>query len=84
VGTHRIWRREVTADQVGFAAARQILAIRRIVTPKSATAKASDEVSYGITSLDFFGTWRAKRPRRLNPTSAIRGKKHENLGWMRK
>ena len=47
---------EVTAEQIGFAAARQIFAIRRIVEPKSATAKASDDISYGITSLDFVGT----------------------------
>jgi hypothetical protein len=55
VETHHIWCREVTAEQIGFAAARQIFAIRRIVTPKSVTAKASDEISYGITSLDFSG-----------------------------
>jgi predicted transposase YbfD/YdcC len=56
VETHQIWRLEVTAEQIGFAAARQIFAIRRIVAPKSATAKASDEISHGITSLDFAGT----------------------------
>ena len=48
VETHQIWCLEVTAEQIGFAAARQIFAIRRIVEPKSATAKASDEISYGI------------------------------------
>ena len=56
VETHQIWCLEVTAEQIGFAAARQIFAIRRIVEPKSATAKASDDISYGITSLDFVGT----------------------------
>ena len=49
VETHQIWCRQVTAEQIGFAAARQIFAIRRIVEPKSATAKASDDISYGIT-----------------------------------
>jgi hypothetical protein len=57
VETHQIWCREVTAERIGFAAARQIVAIRRIVEPKRATAKASDEISYGITSLDFSGTF---------------------------
>ena len=57
VETHQIWCLEVTAERIGFAAARQIFAIRRIVEPKSATAKASDEISYGITSLDFSGTF---------------------------
>jgi predicted transposase YbfD/YdcC len=57
VETHQIWCLEVTADRIGFAAARQIFAIRRIVEPKRATAKASDEISYGITSLDFSGTF---------------------------
>ena len=56
VETHQIWCLEVTAEQIGFAAARQIFAIRRIVEPKSVTAKASDEISYGITSLDVSGT----------------------------
>jgi len=55
VETHQIWCREVTAEQIGFAVARQIFAIRRIVEPKSATAKASDEISYGITSSMFRG-----------------------------
>ena len=57
VETHQIWCLEVTAERIGFAAARQIFAIRRIVEPKRATAKASDEISYGITSLDFSGTF---------------------------
>jgi predicted transposase YbfD/YdcC len=57
VETHQIWCREVTAAQVGFAAARQIFAIRRLVEPKSTTAKASDEISYGITSLEVTGTF---------------------------
>jgi predicted transposase YbfD/YdcC len=57
VETDQIWCREVTAEQIGFAAARQLFAIRRIVEPKRATAKASDDISYGITSLDFSGTF---------------------------
>jgi len=56
IETLQIWCREITAEPIGFAAARQIFAIRRIVEPKSATAKASDDISYGITSLDFSGT----------------------------
>ena len=57
VETHQIWCRPVTDEQMGFAAARQLFAIRRIVAPKRATAKASDDLSYGITSLDFAGTF---------------------------
>lgn len=56
VETHQIWCLEVRADQIGFAAARQIFAIRRIVQPLQPTAQASDETSYGITSLDPCGT----------------------------
>jgi hypothetical protein len=57
VETHPIGCREVTAEQIGVAAARQLFALRRIVEPKRATAKASDDISYGITSLDFSGTF---------------------------
>ena len=50
-----IWCLEVTAEQIGFAAARQIFAIRRIVEPKSATAKASDEISWELPPSMFPG-----------------------------
>lgn len=53
---HQIWCLSIAAEEILFAEARQIFAIRRIVTPKSSTAKASDEISYGITSLPVTGT----------------------------
>ncbi len=56
VETHQIWCMAVTGEEVGFTAAKQIFAVRRIAIEKSNVGKNSDEISYGITSIPFAGT----------------------------
>ncbi len=56
IETHQIWCVATTGEEVGFTAAKQIFAIRRIVVEKSNVGKDSDEISYGITSLSFSGS----------------------------
>jgi predicted transposase YbfD/YdcC len=56
VETHQIWCLSVIPEQIGFPAARQIFAIRRIVEPKNNVTKGSDDISYGIASLPFYET----------------------------
>ncbi len=54
VENHQIWCLPATGEQVGFTAAQQVFAVRRIAIEKSNVGSDCDEISYGITSLPFF------------------------------